>query len=186
MSPLADHASDGDTKPFLPSNGNSVLSVFYAILTGRNRSVKNAQYVMSPLLPFDAPGKATPQTPGRCRDVQVSLVHQNASLVGVFCSSLPGLGDNRPNPRDLYMETSICRCFLVQARLVHEPSRANQPIHKQKRPAFLRGVHKTRLSLLMVMEGFEGETEEMQKPGPQGSGLSVSGPITSAFRSRRP
>ena len=78
--------------------------------------------------------------PGRCRDVQVSLVHQNASLVGVFCSSLSGLGDNRPNPRDLYMETPFCRCFRVQMRLVHEPSRANQPVHKQKRPAAMRGV----------------------------------------------
>ena len=42
--------------------------------------------------------------------------------------------DNRPNRRDLYMESSFCRCFLVQARLVHEPRRANQPVHKQNAP----------------------------------------------------
>ena len=30
--------------------------------------------------------------PCRCRDVQVSLVHQNASLARVLCSSLPGSG----------------------------------------------------------------------------------------------
>ena len=35
--------------------------------------------------------------------------------------------DNRPNRRDLYRGTPFCRCFLVQARLVHEPSSANQP-----------------------------------------------------------
>ena len=48
--------------------------------------------------------------------------------------------DNRLNPRDLYKGEPFCRCFLVQARLVHEPSRANQPVHKQKRPAAMRGV----------------------------------------------
>ncbi len=35
--------------------------------------------------------------------------------------------DNRPNRRDLYMESSFCRCFPVQARLVQEPSSANEP-----------------------------------------------------------
>ena len=34
--------------------------------------------------------------------------------------------DNRPNRRDMYMESSFCRCFPVQARLVHKPSIANQ------------------------------------------------------------
>ena len=58
--------------------------------------------------------------------------------------------DNRPNRRDLYMESSFCRCFPVQARLVQEPSSANEPsqdITKTPRISARRLERKTRLEL---------------------------------------
>ena len=62
--------------------------------------------------------------------------------------------DNRPNRRDLYMESSFCRCFPVQARLVQEPSSANEPsqdITKTPRISARRLERKTRLKLFFVM-----------------------------------
>ena len=56
--------------------------------------------------------------------------------------------DNRPNRRDLYMESPFCRCFPVQARLVQEPSSANEPsqdITKTPRIPARRLKRKTRL-----------------------------------------
>ena len=61
--------------------------------------------------------------------------------------------DNRPNRRDLYMESSFCRCFPVQARLVQEPSSANEPsqdITKTPRIPARRLERKTRLELFLV------------------------------------
>jgi hypothetical protein len=50
----------------------------------------------------------------------------------------------------LYMESPFCRCFPVQARLVQEPSSANEPsqdITKTPRIPARRLERKTRLEL---------------------------------------
>ena len=103
----------GATKPFLPLNGNAVQSVFYATMSGTSRPGEITQFIISQPLPFDAHKHAFfgvfvlnhtgyscksdffqvyLSGPGRRIDVQVSLVHRNALLAKVFCSSLSESG----------------------------------------------------------------------------------------------